>query len=87
MSLDHSWPGSPPAKIFTIRHRNQRGEANVQISDTVIPAFVNGSKRLLIGGNWQHAASGKEFDAINPATGNAIAHIAHGDAADIDTSR
>lgn len=47
-------------------------------------AFVGGSKRLLIGGKWQPAASGKEFSSINPATGEVIAHLAEGEAADVD---
>src|SRR5436853_4471923 len=51
---------------------------------TPLPAFVNGSKKLLIGGQWRAAVSGKEFDTINPATGKVIARLAHGDAADID---
>jgi aldehyde dehydrogenase (NAD+) len=46
--------------------------------------FIGGSKRLLIGGKWQPAASGKEFDTINPATGEVIARLAEGDATDID---
>jgi aldehyde dehydrogenase (NAD+) len=49
-----------------------------------LPAFVGGSKRLLIGGQWRPAVSGGEFDALNPATGQVIARIAEGDAADID---
>jgi aldehyde dehydrogenase (NAD+) len=48
------------------------------------PAFVGGSKRLLIGGKWVPAASGKEIDAINPATGEVIARIAEGGPEDID---
>lgn len=48
------------------------------------PAFVGGSKQLLIDGKWQPAVSGKEFDTVNPATGEVIARIAQGDAADID---
>ena len=50
----------------------------------VIPPFVRGSKQLLIGGKWQAAASGEELNTINPSTGNLIARIALGDAADID---
>src|SRR5258706_756866 len=46
--------------------------------------FIGGSKRLLIGGQWQSAASGKEFDTFNPATGEVIARLAQGEAEDID---
>ena len=48
------------------------------------PAFVGGSKQHLIGGRWQAAVSGREFDTFNPANGKAIARLALGDAADID---
>jgi len=48
------------------------------------PAFLNAAKRLLIGGDWVPAASGQEFDTINPATGEVLTRIAQGDAADID---
>ncbi len=40
--------------------------------------------KLLINGNWQSAASGKTFKSVNPATGEVIAEVAEGDAADID---
>ena len=49
-----------------------------------IPKFVGGSKGLFIGGKWQPARSGQEIDAINPATGQAIATIARGGAEDVD---
>ena len=55
-----------------------------QAQKLALPKFVSGSKRLLIGGEWVPAASGKEFDAINPATGETIARIAEGDAEDVD---
>ncbi|MEC3768822.1 aldehyde dehydrogenase family protein [Cupriavidus sp. SS-3] len=48
------------------------------------PAFVGGTKRLLIGGAWVPAASGKTFDTVNPATGEVIACLAQADRADID---
>lgn len=49
-----------------------------------LPAFVGGSKKHLIGGRWQAAVSGKEFDTFNPANGKSIARLALGEAADID---
>ena len=52
---------------------------------TATPSFLTGpSKRLLIGGKWVASASGKEFDTVNPATGQVIARLAEGDAEDID---
>jgi aldehyde dehydrogenase (NAD+) len=47
--------------------------------------FLDGRpKRLLIGGAWTDAASGKTFPSINPSTGKVIAEVAAGDTADAD---
>ncbi len=40
--------------------------------------------KLLIDGKWRDSKSGKTFETINPATEEVIAHVAEGDAADID---
>lgn len=42
--------------------------------------------QLLIGGQWVDAASGKSFDTYNPATGEVLAKVAEGGAADIDAA-
>src|SRR5215470_6793368 len=39
---------------------------------------------LLIGGNWQDSVSGKTFQTLNPATGEAICQVAEGDKADVE---
>ncbi|MDB5630424.1 MAG: betaine-aldehyde dehydrogenase [Tardiphaga sp.] len=47
--------------------------------------FADGSyKQMLIDGQWRDAASGKRFETHNPATGELLATVAEGDAADID---
>ena len=47
--------------------------------------FLDGKpKRLLIGGQWVEALSGRSFDTVNPATGKVIAQLAEGGAEDID---
>ncbi len=47
--------------------------------------FLDGKpKRMLIGGQWVEALSGKTFDSVNPATGKVIAQIAEGTEADVD---
>jgi aldehyde dehydrogenase (NAD+) len=43
-----------------------------------------GAKRLLIDGELVEALSGKTFPTINPSTGEVIAHLALGEAADVD---
>ena len=40
--------------------------------------------RMLIGGRWVAAASGKTFATYNPSTGATLAQVAEGDAEDID---
>ena len=47
------------------------------------PLLASGGK-LLIGSDWRDAASGKRHPTVHPATGETIAEIAEGDAADID---
>ena len=42
--------------------------------------------RLLIGGRFVPAASGKSFAAVNPATEQVLAYAAEGDAADVDAA-
>ena len=43
-----------------------------------------GPTKLLIDGKWLDAASGKTFETRNPATGELLAHVAEGDAEDIN---
>jgi len=48
-------------------------------------AYANGEfKRMLIGGEWVKAVSGKTFESRNPATGDLLATVAEGDADDIN---
>jgi aldehyde dehydrogenase (NAD+) len=49
-----------------------------------IPFLKDGLKRMLINGKWVEAVSGKSFESRNPATGELLATVAEGDAADID---
>jgi aldehyde dehydrogenase (NAD+) len=47
--------------------------------------FLDGKpKKLLIGGHWDDALTGKTFDSVNPATGKVIAQLAEGAEEDID---
>ncbi|MBU9374226.1 aldehyde dehydrogenase family protein [Burkholderia multivorans] len=45
-----------------------------------------GTKRLLIGGRWVDAASGKTFETINPATEQPLCRVAEADSADVDAA-
>jgi phenylacetaldehyde dehydrogenase len=46
--------------------------------------FIATPKKLLIGGNWVPAASGKTFEVYDPANGQVIAQAAEGEKIDID---
>lgn len=47
--------------------------------------FLDGQpKRMLIGDQWVHAASGKTFETRNPSTGELLAVVPEGDIEDID---
>ncbi len=48
------------------------------------PAFIQGTKKLLIGGQWVDSTSGQHIDAINPATGELLCRFAQGNAQDVD---
>lgn len=53
------------------------------LSDS-LTSFLSEPKQLLIGGQWVPAQSGKTFEVFNPATTDVVAHVAEGEAADID---
>jgi aldehyde dehydrogenase (NAD+) len=46
--------------------------------------FLRGPKKLLIDGDWVAAESGRTFPTQDPATGETLVEVAHGERADID---
>ncbi|WOC11602.1 aldehyde dehydrogenase family protein [Gordonia sp. MP11Mi] len=57
------------------------------LDTALLPAvaeFVSKDRKMLIGGQWVDAASGRTFATHDPATGQVITNVAHGEAADID---
>src|SRR5580700_7256730 len=59
--------------------RAARGVTSASVLD-----FLRRPKRLLIGGKWVTAKSGKTFETINPANEEVLALIPEGDKADVD---
>jgi phenylacetaldehyde dehydrogenase len=55
----------------------------VQIHQAV-SGFLSVPRKMLIGGKWLDAASGKTFPTYDPATGEVLARVAEGDKEDID---
>ncbi len=49
-----------------------------------VKGFVARRQKMLIDGKWTDAASGKTFPTYDPSTGAVLAHVAEGDAADVD---
>ncbi len=49
-----------------------------------VRTFVGAPRKMLIGGRWLEAASGKTFPTYNPATGEVLAQVAEGNSADVD---
>ena len=52
--------------------------------DRNVEAFIGAPRQLFIDGQWADAASGKTFETPNPATGETLAHVAEGEAEDIN---
>ena len=52
--------------------------------DQRVSRFIGKPRKMLIGGKWMEAASGKTFSTPNPATGDVLAQVAEGDREDID---
>ena len=53
-------------------------------TETLPKIALSSGGRMLIGGDWREAQSGKRFPTINPATGDTLLEVAEGDAPDID---
>ncbi len=56
----------------------------MNVMSAVHPYLDGKPKRMLIGGKWLEAASGRTFETRNPATGELLANVAEGDAEDIE---
>jgi phenylacetaldehyde dehydrogenase len=54
--------------------------------DPRVSDFIAKPRKMLIGGQWVNAASGKTFPTYNPATGEILSQIAEGDRQDIDAA-
>jgi phenylacetaldehyde dehydrogenase len=52
--------------------------------DRSVEAFLGVPRQLFIDGRWSDSASGRTFETPNPATGETLAHVAEGEAEDID---
>jgi phenylacetaldehyde dehydrogenase len=52
--------------------------------DDKVSRFISRKHKMLIGGQWVEAASGKTFPTYNPATGEILSQVAEGDREDIN---
>ncbi len=58
--------------------------SSVATSDAALHPFLKTRLGHVIGGRVVDSVSGKVFETLNPATGKVLAHLAEGDAADVD---
>ncbi|MEI6791540.1 MAG: hypothetical protein WCK42_10200, partial [Myxococcaceae bacterium] len=49
-----------------------------------LAVFLSQPKKLMINGEWVPSQSNKQFAVENPANTDVLAHVAHGDATDIN---
>jgi acyl-CoA reductase-like NAD-dependent aldehyde dehydrogenase len=59
--------------------------AQVELLDEVTK-FIEGSPKMLIGGNPQDAVSGRTFQSVDPSTGEAFVEVPRGDREDVDAA-
>jgi phenylacetaldehyde dehydrogenase len=64
----------------------QTRSPTVQRVPAALQAWLSKPRPMLIDGKWVEAKSGKTFDVRDPATEMLLAHVAEGDAADIDAA-
>nr|AHM26656.1 aldehyde dehydrogenase 2-1 [Zea mays subsp. mays] len=89
--------GAPPAAPSALRrtvpadgmHRLlpgvlQRFSTAAAVEEPITPSVHVNYTKLLINGNFVDSASGKTFPTLDPRTGEVIAHVAEGDAEDIN---
>jgi phenylacetaldehyde dehydrogenase len=57
---------------------------NLGTAERVAAVLSTVNPRLLIGGSWLDAQSGRTFDTVDPATGRPLLAVAEADAADVD---
>ncbi len=55
-------------------------------TDATSSPLLSAGGRLLIGGEWREAESGRRFVTINPATGETLGSVAEADAPDVDAA-
>src|SRR5580658_1793014 len=67
-----------------ISSSRQKGDAMKPPHPAAQEFLSSRPKQLFIGGEWVDAKSGKTIEARDPGDGQIIAHLAAGDAADID---
>jgi len=66
-------------------HGRSRLMGTARALDSDVESFLAAPlRRMLVDGRWVEAASGRAFETVNPATGEALARVAEGDAEDID---
>src|ERR1044071_2045259 len=80
-----STPGNQCEHSTHPERRNSMSTTTMEIPiHQQVLSFVSAPRKMLIGGRWVEAASGKTFPTYNPATGEVLAHVAEGNSLDVD---
>ena len=64
--------------------KEETGKSNLVPIHPWVAEFLGAPKRLLIGGKWVDAASGKTFATVDPATEETLAQVAEADGEDVN---
>lgn len=79
-TIETGWDGASPGDVNLDR-------ARLMLRDERADRFLGTEpKRLLIDGAWVDAVAGETFETIDPATGEVLAAVARGRAADVNVA-
>src|ERR1700761_125011 len=71
-------------RLEKVRRRKLMNIAQRLSIDPQVKNYISMPRKLLIGGQWVEAKSGKSFPVYDPSTGTVLAQVAEADAADVD---
>ncbi|KAI3980184.1 hypothetical protein MKX01_033325, partial [Papaver californicum] len=82
--LSKTFGTSMKGKKINLGRSVSRYSTAVALEEPIAPPVKVNYTKLLINGEFVNSASGKTFPTLDPRTGNVIAHVAEGDAEDIN---
>ncbi|KAG8378951.1 hypothetical protein BUALT_Bualt07G0037900 [Buddleja alternifolia] len=83
-SLSFSTASASLGRKYGLVRRMQRFSTSAILEESITPPVQVNYTKLLINGQFVDSASGKTFPTLDPRTGDVIAHVAEGDAEDVN---